>query len=579
MQFQEWQEELMAIIKHIANKNRNYGDALNYLMFKHDEFTQQPLLDKNGSYQLRDEYYLEGLNCEPFSFSAECEDINASFCKNYSEREIKSHHYIISFDPRDSLESGLTGEDAQRLGMEFAKKYFAGHQALICTHTDGHNESGNIHVHIILNSVRKLDIEETDFTERPCDSRAGFKHHVTDRLLENMKQYIMDMCQREHLHQVDLLSPAAENITEREYWKEIRDQRKLDKLNESIAGGNDPSTASKFQTDKQFLREAILDISAYTSSIEEFGEELEKRYGIKLKVSRGRYSYLHPDRSRYITGRNLGSNYTEEYLNPLFEGNRLAGRTRKDKERERTVDKARYEQPASQRMQLKTQRRHRQPDYDPSYDYFADPIASLHFYTKLRLVVDLQTCAKAQLSRAYAQKVKLTNLQQMAQTICFAQENGFDIREDVTAEISKVSTTMNTLKSRMEDNDARIRALNEQIHFAGQLYVNRNIIHSGRHDAERNIGSMEQFRHDHAETYRLLNEAQNFFRDKNIPVPNLDDLKRERDRLLKMKQAQRTAYGNYKKYYRELQTATSNINAILATVKSQYRNREEAQVR
>lgn len=568
----------MAIIKHIANKNSNYADALNYLMFKHDEFTQQPLLDENGNYQLRDEYYLEGLNCEPFSFAAECEDVNAAFCKNYSEREIKSHHYIISFDPKDSIEAGLTGEDAQRLGMEFAKKYFTGHQALVCTHTDGHNGSGNMHVHIILNSVRKLDIEETDFTERPCDSRAGFKHHVTDRLLENMKQYIMCMCQREHLHQVDLLSPAAENITEREYWKERRCQNKLDKLSESIADGKEPSTASKFHTDKQFLRDAILDVSAYADSAEEFGKELEKYYGIKLKVSRGRYSFLHPDRNRYITGRNLGSNYTEEYLLPLFEGNRLAGRIRSDTERRTAVDESRHRQPASQGMHSKAQR-HSRPDYDPSYDYVADPIASLHFYTKLRLVVDLQTCAKAQLSRAYARKVKLTNLQQIAKTICFAQENGFDVREDVATERSIVSATMDTLKSRMEDNDARIRALNEQIHFAGQLYVNRNIIRSGWRVTERTSGSMVQFRRDHEEAYRLLNEAQDFFRDNNIPVPNLDDLKRERDRLLKMKQAQHTAYGNYKKYYRELQTVSANIDAILTANRSHSHDIETARSR
>ena len=241
-----------------------------------------------------------------------------------------------------------------------------------------------------------------------------------------------------------------------------------------------------------------------------------------------------------------------------------------------TVDESRYGQPASHRMQSKTQRRNRQPEYDPSYDYIADPIASLHFYTKLRLVVDLQTCAKAQLSRAYARKVKLTNLQQMAQTICFAQENGFDVREDVAVEISKVSTAIGALKSRMEDNDARIRKLNEQIHYAGQLYVNRNILRSGKRDAERNGGSMMQFRRNHEEAYRLLNEAQNFFRDKNIPVPNLDDLKRDRDRLLKMKQAQRTAYSNYKKYSRELQTASANIDSILSADRSRNKEKEQS---
>ena len=64
--------------------------------------------------------------------------------KNQNYNEIKSHHYILSFDPNDKDEHGLTGERAQQLGLEYAKKNFPGHQALVCTHTDGHNGSGNI---------------------------------------------------------------------------------------------------------------------------------------------------------------------------------------------------------------------------------------------------------------------------------------------------------------------------------------------------------------------------------------------------------------------------------------------------
>ena len=49
-------------------------------------------------------------------------------------------------------------------------------------------------------------------------------------------------------------------------------------------------------------------------------------------------------------------------------------------------------------------------EYDPTYDYQADPIAILYIRSNLRLVTDLQTCVKAQQSQAYAHKVKLTNL-------------------------------------------------------------------------------------------------------------------------------------------------------------------------
>ena len=138
----------MAILKHIASKNANYGEAQRYLLFQYDEHTKKPILDKNGELIPRKEYYIDGINCDPFSFDLECKELNAQYHKNQNFDEIKSHHYILSFDPKDAEEHGLTGEKAQQLGLEYAQKNFPGHQALVCTHTDGNNESGNIHVHI-----------------------------------------------------------------------------------------------------------------------------------------------------------------------------------------------------------------------------------------------------------------------------------------------------------------------------------------------------------------------------------------------------------------------------------------------
>lgn len=171
----------MAILKHIASKSSNYGAALEYLIFKHDELRKTPILDQNGNRIMRDEFYLDGLNCEPYSFDAACQQLNREYQKNKNKNEIKSHHYIISFDPRDSTENCLTGKRAQELGLEYAKANFPGHQALVCTHMDGHNGSGNIHVHIVINSLRKLDVPPAALygatrrlqgrVQAPCDER------------------------------------------------------------------------------------------------------------------------------------------------------------------------------------------------------------------------------------------------------------------------------------------------------------------------------------------------------------------------------------------------------------------------
>ncbi len=111
----------MAILKHIAVKNADYGEAQRYLIFKHDEKTGKPVLDENGNLQFRDGYILDGINCDAFTFDTECMELNAHFGKNQNYDDIKSHHYIISYDPKDAEDRGLTAEHAQALGLEYAK--------------------------------------------------------------------------------------------------------------------------------------------------------------------------------------------------------------------------------------------------------------------------------------------------------------------------------------------------------------------------------------------------------------------------------------------------------------------------
>ena len=532
----------MAVLKHLSSKNADYGKALEYLMFQHNERTQQPILDSNGNMMLRDEYYLDGLNCQPFSFDAECEQTNAAFHKNQGYNEIKSHHYILSFDPRDAEESGLTGEKAQSIGLEFAKRYFPGHQALVCTHMDGHNGSGNIHVHIVINSVRKLDVEPQDFMERPCDSRAGYKHHQTRDYLTAMQRGIMEITEREHLHQVDLLSPAPVKFTEREYWKNRREQEKLDKLNqEIIADGMTPRTTT-YQTQKQFLRDTISEVSAYACSLEEFKNALAEKYGIGMKESRGRFSYLHPERQKYITGRKLGSHYEKSFLLGLFAENARTERSVKtEMPKKSTAALSDNTAPASP---------HQLSEYNPNYDYQADPIAILFIRSSLRLVIDLQTNIKAQQNAAYARKVKISNLKEMARTVCYIQEHGFDTRDDLAARLDDVSAKLSDARKTLRATQDRIKELNEQIHFV----------------------------QEHRSELELYDAGVSYIKDHFAgKVPSLKALKSERDQLLQMKDAQSGTYQYFKDYQKELRTASANVDTILGIDRARTQDREKAQ--
>ena len=192
----------MAIVKHIKSRNANYSAAINYLLFEHDEKTGKKIVDESGRSILRKKFYMDGLNCDPMSFDKECELTNTHFHKNKKREDIKSHHYIISYDPADVTENGLTGKRAQAISLELAKQMFPGYQALVVTHTDGHNESGNIHTHIVINSVRKTAVERQPYMDKPHEEAAGYKHRSTDKFMNTFKKTVMDRCQQERLHQI-----------------------------------------------------------------------------------------------------------------------------------------------------------------------------------------------------------------------------------------------------------------------------------------------------------------------------------------------------------------------------------------
>ena len=533
----------MAVIKHIASKNADYGESERYLIFQHNEYTQKPVLDENGHMILRDEYYLDGLNCDPFTFASECQELNSYYHKNQNFNEIKSHHYIISFDPKDKDECGLTGERAQQLGLTFAKKNFPGHQALICTHTDGHNESGNIHVHIVINSIRKYDVPEEPFMEYACESKAGYKHHLSTAYLNHLKQEVMDMCQKEGLHQVDLLTPAERKITEKEYWTQRRGQEKLDKLNQKMHEDGITPKETKYQTEKQFLRDAIDNAAGIAKSPEEFSKILEEKYRIIFKISRGRYSYLHPDRKKYVTGRNLGTRYEEDFLMKTFMDNTKSLSKKKENVQEQPVsDTATNLQQAL------------------SSDSSLIPVPFIFIKSDLRLVIDLQTCIKAQQSEAYAQKVKLTNLKQMAQTVAYIQEHGYDTRADFNAALTNAENQTSLARKKMKDTEQQLKNVNEQIHFTGQYLAYKDLYAQYRKSRNRN-----KFYEEHKAELSLYETALRILKEKSNgqKLPSMKSLYAENDRLTELREVQRSDFYSHRDQERELRTVDANIDMIL----------------
>lgn len=543
----------MAILKHIASKNADYGEAQRYLMFQYNEYTGKPILNGNDRLIPREEYYLDGINCDPFTFDMECKELNARYHKNQNYNEIKSHHYILSFDPKDTVENSLTGERAQQLGLEYAKKNFPGHQTLICTHMDGNNESGNIHVHIVINSLRKFNVEREPFMERstlslrsalnerppdvqrPCDSCAGYKHHLTKDYLIHLKQSVMDLCHREHLHQVDLLTPAERKITEREYHAKRRGQRNLNNCNEKMISEGITPRKTTFQTQKDFLRTAIEDASTSAHNLEEFQNLLMDKYQITLKISRGRFSYLHPDRSKPITCRNLGTQYEENYLFSLFE---------------RNADHQISSDPSIANSEEKTE--------IPVFVFIK---------SDLRLVVDLQQCVKAQQNQAYAQKVKLSNLQQMAKTVAYIQEHGYDTLDDLQAAFSESQSQTADIRKALRSTEQNLKEINEQIHYTGKYLENKSVY--SRFLKSKN---KKQFRQEHQAEITLYETARKILKERanGEKLPSMKYLKSEKEKLTVLRNSQHEAYQNLYRYEKELKTVCTNVDTILGKDHSRH---------
>lgn len=470
----------MAIVKHIKSRNANYSDALNYLLYQHDEETGKPILDEYGNKLLREEFYMDGLNCSPLSFDKDCRMTNKKFNKNQKKEDIKSHHYIISFDPADATECGLTGNRAQELCLEFARKNFPGYQALVVTHTDGGNQSGNIHTHIVINSVRKYAVKRQSYMDKPNEEKAGYKHRSTNRFLNHLKKEVMEMCEREGFHQIDLLSPAPEKVTEAEFRAKAHGQKKLDRINKKIVQEGLRPAATTFQTQKDFLRDAIKECSRSAKTFEKFQSLLLENYNISVISQRGRYRYLHPDRDRRITEKALGTKYGREYLEKIFIQNEKGLQTEKETS----------------------------ADHSPETDYHKDPTAIFYYSTKLRLVVNLQTNVKAMQSEAYARKVKITNLQQMANTLIYIQEHGYDTRENLTVATSEAHRKLDDAQKRLRDLNAEMKTLNAQIHYTGQYFASKAAYAEFLKSKHK-----KKYRSEHAPEITAYEEARDWLKD------------------------------------------------------------------
>ena len=523
----------MATFKHISSKNADYGAAEQYLTFEHDEFTMKPTLDENGRLILREDYRIATLNCGEEDFAVACMRANLRYGKNQKREDVKSHHYIISFDPRDAADNGLTVDRAQELGEQFCKEHFPGHQALVCTHPDGHNHSGNIHVHIVINSLRIYEVPLLPYMDRPADTREGCKHRCTNAAMEYFKSEVMEMCHREGLYQIDLLNGSKERITEREYWAAKKGQLALDKENAAREAAGQPAKPTKFETDKEKLRQAIRTALSSATSYGEFAAVLLQQ-GVTVKESRGRLSYLTPDRTKPITARKLGDDFDRAAVLALLEQNA-------HRAAEKTAPIPEYHTAETNRTERgKTQK-----------------IAPT---SNIQRMVDRAAKRAEGKGIGYDRWAAVHNLKQMAATVAAMEQYGFT-PEELDAALVSANADLHSSTAKLKPIETAIREkkdLQKQVLAYAKTRDVRDGLKKQKSDKAR-----KAYREKHESDFIIADAAVRYFKQKGISkLPTYKSLQVEIEQLTAEKNALYNEYRSKKERARELQTMKSNLSQM-----------------
>ena len=538
----------LATLKHINSKNADYGAAEQYLLFEHDEFTMKPVLDETGRLIPREDYRLSTLNCGGEDFAVACMRANLRYEKNQRREDVKSHHYIISFDPRDGPDNGLTVDRAQALGEKFCAEHFPGHQALVCTHPDGHNHSGNIHVHIVINSLRIYEVPLLPYMDRPADTREGCKHRCTNAAMEYFKSEVMEMCHREGLYQIDLLNGSKERITEREYWAAKKGQLALDKENAAREAAGQPTKPTKFETDKAKLRRTIRQALSQAGSFDEFSSLL-LREGVTVKESRGRLSYLTPDRTKPITARKLGDDFDKAAVLALLTQNahRAAEQTT-----------AIPEYPHTQKERLREEKTAKTAPADNT----------------LQRMVDREAKRAEGKGVGYDRWASLHNLKQMAATHNFLMENEL-------LDLDKLDAAVESSRKALSEARESLRGIEQSISDKKSL---RKVVNDYRRtrptiDAHKKLSGRK------AENYRQSHEAEFIIYEAALrqlkvlapgkKLPATSKLNTEIEALISEKNAAYNTYRTAKAEYEQLATAKRNAEQILHGTPSRQKKHEQ----
>ena len=413
-------------------------------------------------------------------------------------------------------------EKAQALSLKFCEENFSGHPAIVCTHPDGHNSTGNIHVHIVIGSIRTREVERKPYMQKPRDWLEGMKHSSTAQTMRHLRVAVMEMCQDAKLYQIDLLS-SKKRVSEREYWMKRRSQMKLDRENAALLAAGQQPTQTEFETAKETLRKQISDVLDNAASFEDFSDRLLQQYGITVKKSRGRLSYLPAGRKKFIRAHSLGDKFEKELVLATLKENAKS-------------------QPIILHSNLEEK-----PD-------------------RIKKLVDIQAKLKQGKGIGYERWAKKHNLKAMAQTLILLQEKGLLNEDALDQRIEELQTQYDSAKEVVLDLETRM-AENKKLRSHVAAYQQYRPLAQKLKSARHPVTFEEQHRAE-LTAYRA---AAAYLKANNITkLPSPNKLEAEYAQLASEKAKFYEQYKEAKEELLKLKTAKQNVASF-------FREEEPAQ--
>ena len=421
-------------------------------------------------------------------------------------------------------------------------------KTIVCTHPDGHNHSGNIHVHIVINSLRIEAVPLLPYMDRPADTKDGCKHRCTDAAMEYFKSEVMEMCHRENLYQIDLLHGSKNRVTEREYWAQKKGQLALDKENAAREATGQPTKPTKFETDKAKLRRTIRQALSQAGSFDEFASLL-LREGVTVKESRGRLSYLTPDRTKPITARKLGDDFDKAAVLVLLTQNA---------HRAAEQSKAILEYPAAVKKLSQGEKTTKTTPADNT----------------LQRMVDREAKRAEGKGVGYDRWAAKHNLKQMAATVTAYQQYGFSSPEELDEACSAAYTAMRESLTELKQVEKTLdgkKELQRQV----LAYSKTRPVRDGLKQ-QKNAKAKAAYRQKYESDFIIADAAARYFRENGISkLPSYKALQAEIETLIQEKNSGYNDYRAKREEYRRLQTVKGNIDQILHRERKPVKRQEQ----